>query len=709
MATERDKAQETYELYRYDRENGHDSFLQRSQVALQYYASKQWTEADMAARRTEKRPFVTVNEIFETVNSIAGELEQLSTDVRYQADSGDEETAEALNMLAQHVDRQNKVYIHDAQVRLNALLTGRGYYDVRMDFDDNMMGNVHISARRPQNVILPADMESADPSTWARVSTTDIVSLQDIEERFGKDAANDMRGMPIADFYDVDDRNLAQALGYNASMRTAEYTVDTDNPYIKQYRLISTQYHELKYKDVFIDVNTGDQAEVPENWPREKISYAMTSLGLAVMRKKVKTVRWRVCANDKVLHDDDSPYKYFTIVPFFPFFTDGATLSLFEILKGPQDLLNKALSEEIHILTSVASSGWKLKANSLKNMNPREFEQKASSNGLTLVLEDVGDAEKIQGQSPPTGFQDLSNRAQTWTKQLAGLTPSMQGAQRADASGDGMRIQLMRAPVNLAVPLTNFHFTKHMLAERKLNLFQTYYTETRVMKVVQGSYGVTQDLAINYPVGDRIVNDLTLGSYTVEMLPTASRMAAEEFAFDELVKLKEMGVQVPNDVLISVSSINAKADVAARLREANSGDLSPEEQMARQLELENMVLENQDKQAAVENKRALTDLSMARADRARADAQTPAARIALDANRQRLEADRAAAQESQQREKQASDVALKLTEMENENKQREEDRKTEKETAVAVAKATPKPAAGGSKTKKPAKKAATKK
>src|SRR5690606_33664488 len=119
MVSEYEKAEETYRLYRYDRENGHDQYIETAETAHKYYASDQWTHVDRAARRSQRRPVVTVNEIFETVNSIEGELDQLSTDVRYQAETGDEATADALNKLALMVDRQNKMYLHDGTVRRN--------------------------------------------------------------------------------------------------------------------------------------------------------------------------------------------------------------------------------------------------------------------------------------------------------------------------------------------------------------------------------------------------------------------------------------------------------------------------------------------------------------------------------------------------------------------------------------------------------------
>ena len=678
--SEREKAEETYQLYSYDRDNGHETFLRRAEEASRYYASEQWRETDRQKRLMEERPTVTVNELFNSINAVAGEMEQLSTDVRFYALSGHQDTAIALNKLAEHTDRQNKMYIHDDRVRRDGLLLGRGFYECRMEFDKNLQGQVVIKAKRPQNVILPCDMDSPDPATWSRVSTTAILSLNDVDEMFGRHWAEEMRGMPMADWLEYEDRTLSEVLGKNNAFRSHDID-NVYNPHIKQYRMISMQYTEMKAKDFFVDLATGDMSEIPENWSREKIAYAVNNFGLGTMRRRAKTVRWRVVVNDRVVHDEDSPYKFYTIVPYFPYFNDGVTQSLFDVLQGPQDLLNKALSEEIHILALSSNSGWKIKNNSLRNMTMRQLEQKGAKNGLVLALDEVSDAERIQPGAPPAGLADLSTRAQAWTKTLGGVTPSMQGAQRADASGEGIEMSLLRAPVNLSVPLTAFHYTKHLLAERKLNLFQTFYTETRVLRITKGPYGQPELLAINAPQEgtDQLLNDLTLGEYVAHILPAGSRMQAEQYAFDELVQLKEMGVVVPNDLLVDASSINAKADYAERLREANNGEVSPEEMRARELELEQLELDVADTRASVENKQAQTQLALGRAERAYADAAIPSARIQIDRDRLVSEHTRDQQRMSLERQKQVSDTAIKLTELEVDAENAKEDRQAQKE------------------------------
>ena len=662
MATDAQKAQDQYELYRYCRvEGGHENYLREHEVAKRYYVSKQWDQADVAKRTVEGRLSFTIPEVFRTINAVRGELSQLSSDVRFDPTNGDPETARVLNRLSEHVDRENKMYMHDDRVQLDGLLGGRGFYRCRIKFDDNMQGSIELYRMRPENVILDHGITSPDPDTWDRVFTTEVVSTNDIRNMFGRKIGADFNSTGYADWLDLEDRTLAQSLGF-----TTAFHGDSTQDDFKQHRLISQQYKEYKYKDCFVDKETGDISEIPENWPDEKVRFALDNFNLGVIRKKVKTLRWRVTCNNLVLHDEDSPYKHFDVVPYLPFFVDGYALSLFTVLKGPQDLLNYTVSEETLILGATAHAGWKIKQGSLKNMTARQLEQKGSRTGVVLELDDVDDAERITPGQPATGFERFGDRARGWINELGAVSSTMLGQGSQYENGSKARLNLSRAPVNLHAALTSFQFTKHLLAERKLNLFQTFYTETRTMRIASSPYGQAEEIAINMPDAyGRIAHDLTVGKYTVRMMPVGSRMAADEFAFDELIQMKEIGINVPNSLFVQTSSINAKSDVMEQLLAANGGELSPEEQRMRELEIEALELENDKTRALSEAARGAGDLAHSRARKVDVDASFDprTAKASLDERRLALEDDRQRRMLQQNAEKSDRDTAIKLTEI----------------------------------------------
>ena len=149
MPNDTNISRETYEIYRFYRDNGHDDVLDRMEPAFLFYACDQWTLYEFAKLRAAGRPHLTMNEIFRTMQAVRGEMAQQSVDVKFAPDGeGDETVADAFDKLYMHVSARNKMEALDNLVRMRGMVMGRGYYDVRMDFDNSLRGHIKVTAPR---------------------------------------------------------------------------------------------------------------------------------------------------------------------------------------------------------------------------------------------------------------------------------------------------------------------------------------------------------------------------------------------------------------------------------------------------------------------------------------------------------------------------------------------------------------------------------
>jgi hypothetical protein len=48
----------------------------------------------------------------------------------------------------------------------DGIVTSRGFYDVRLDFDKNLRGEIAIAQLNPKNVLIDPDAEDYDPDKW---------------------------------------------------------------------------------------------------------------------------------------------------------------------------------------------------------------------------------------------------------------------------------------------------------------------------------------------------------------------------------------------------------------------------------------------------------------------------------------------------------------------------------------------------------------
>jgi hypothetical protein len=378
--------------------------------------------------------------------------------------------------------------------------------------------------------------------------------------------------------------------------RTAAYNTGFDQSNVlRNIRIVERQYRELDKQKHFLAPQTGDMRPIPEDFDRNKIAYFVQNYGFQVVPKLVRRIKWVVIADNVVLHDEWSPYKHFTIVPYFPYFRYGHTIGLVENLMGPQELLNKVSSQELHITNTTANSGYIVQAGSLSNMTPEELEQKGAQTGL--VIEVNGDPTKaitkITPNAVPSGLDRISYKAEESIKTISGISDSMQGMDRADVAAKAIQAKQKAGSTNLVKPLDNLVRSDYILARNVLDLVQEFYTEPRMMTITHDhATGETQTFQVNQPnpqeeTGEEespyqeIINDLTLGEYDVVVSSVPHRETLEDSQFEQAVSLREMGIMLPDSVMIDSSRLINKKDIIKQMAEQANG---PEAQAQKQLQ-----------------------------------------------------------------------------------------------------------------------------
>ena len=343
----------------------------------------------------------------------------------------------------------------------------------------------------------------------------------------------------------------------------------------------------------YLDPVTGDMRDVPYNWSKKKREEFADQFGLDIMTKTVRKVRWTVTADTVVLFDDWSPYKNFTIVPYFPYFRRGKPFGMVRNLLSPQEQLNKITSQELHIVNTTANSGWIVENGSLAGMTADDLEEHGAETGLVLEFNRGSTPPaKIPPNQIPTGLDRLGQKAAANIKQISGITDAMLGMDSAEVSGVAIQQKQNRGSTMLQVPLTNLAKTRQYLAESILSLVQSFYTEERVIQITDESdpYKSRVPLRVNEmtPEGE-VVNDLQLGEYDVVVSSAPARDNFDEMQFAEAISLRQAGVPIPNDMIVEYSHLSRKADVADRIRKME-GNAPPTQE---QIQLQKFQMESQ--------------------------------------------------------------------------------------------------------------------
>ena len=631
-----------FERYERARDNGHLDYIETAKKCDAFYRGNQWDPADVATLDDEGRPALTINTILPTVNAVLGEQRTRRADVSFKPKGGGtQQVADVLTKLYMQISDNNKLDWLESTVFADGLIQDRGYFDVRIDFTDHIQGEVRISTKDPLDILIDPDAKEYDPKTWNEIFETKWMSLDQIEEQYGQAAADKLR--VAAEYGNTmgQDSVEYEETRYGDTYTGVEYNQGStanpeENRQVRAIRVIERQYYQLKDCMYYVDRVTGDMRPIPGNWGKRKREKFADDFGLDILTRQDRKVRWTVTADKCVLHDDWSPYECFTIVPFFPYWRRGRPFGMVRNLISPQEQLNKISSQELHIVNTTANSGWIVETGSLNGMTADDLEEHGAETGLVLEYNrGSSPPAKIQPNQIPTGLDRISQKAAINIKQISGISDAMLGTDSPEVSGVAIRAKQNRGAMMVQVPLDNLIKTRQYLAEHILRLVQAYYTEERLVQVTDETDPMKPQMPILLngvsPEG-LIINDLTLGEYDVVIGTMPARDNYDEAQFAEAIELRQVGVPIPDDLIVDYSHLAKKGEIAQRIRQMQGMEPLTEEQAQIQqfqaeAEIRKIQLEIAKMEAEVQNLQAQAQLHTAKAQETIADPQIKVAEI----------------------------------------------------------------------------------
>ena len=658
-----DTALRQWTRYQQVRDMGHSDFVKKADKCNDFFRGQQWNPIDMATLALARRPALTINKILSTIGNVMGEQIQNRTDVSFQPRSGAPvETAETLTKVFRQIGDSNQLEWKRSDVFCDGIISSRGFYDTRLDFNDSMMGEVRIERLNPKNVLIDPDAEDYDPDTWNDVMTTKWLTWQDIEMLYGKDKAEALKGRGTSMFpYGYDSIDLERDR-FGQPRRDSFYMgASDDTGVMRNIRVIERQYKEITRRNHFVDLATGDLRPVPDSWDKGRIAMAQQQFNLGTTKKLVKRIKWVVTADNYVLHEAWSPYKHFTVVPYFPYFRHGQTIGLVENLLDPQEYLNKVTSQELHVINTTANSGWKVKTGTLVNMTIEELEQRGAETGLVAEVNEMDGLDKITPNQTPQGLDRFSYKAEEHIKSISGVSDYQTGQAREDVSAKAVALNQNAGSRNTAVPSDSLQRTDFILARNILDMVQEYYTEPRIMNIVSNRLtGDSEEVEVNTPdpYTGAILHDLTIGEFDVIVSNTPARETLEDSQFDQAMALREAGVEIPDETLIENSRLNRRSDIIKQMREEATGE---DAQAREELQKKDAELELAKKKAEGDKAAADAELKTAKARMEQLqiqiesqggndDTQERQAALAEQLQQAQIRADEAAGQLRQQQE-----------------------------------------------------------
>lgn len=582
-----ESARENWARWEYAKDRGHIEYTEQAALCERMYmgGGEQYSDADKDILRAEGRPFYEFNEVMPSVNSAVGYQIQNRMDIAFKprGEKGDLKTATILSKVAMQVADATQLHWVETQVYSDGLIEQRGYYDVRMDFDRNMKGDISVTNLDPRDVAPDPDAKSYDPAKWADVTVSRWLTLAEIEQLWGREARDkaEASGDEGQDYGDTDDEVRRNKFGSDRNVGLADaFAMGSDN--LKRYRVIDRQIAVFEKTDCLVFPETGDIL-VLGTMAQDSIADAL-SKGAVKAKRMRRRVKWVVSTYSATLHDKISPYDDFTTVPYFAYFRRGKTRGMVDNAIGPQEVLNKAISQFVHVLNSSANGGWVVEEDSLTNMTTEDLESDGSKTGLVIEYKKGSKPpQKILANQVPTGVDRLIDRATQALKDVT-VPEAMRGQQGPESSGIAIQAKQFASQQQLAVPLDNLAYTRQMLATRILKLIQRYYDSYRVFRITETDpmTGKPKEevLEINKfdPETGAYLYDVTVGEYDVVITEQPMQVTFENSQFQQVLDLIKAGVPLPPMAALRYSNLSDKHELMEQMNSAAAPQADPEKE-----------------------------------------------------------------------------------------------------------------------------------
>lgn len=578
----------------------HNKWAKTAKTCTNFLEGEHWTEEEKAILTEIKRSALTLNKIAPLWRLVMGYQTSNRLDINYVPTS-DSQSSEGVGQVLQNVYKaeagRTDLKFIDSEVFGDGLTTGRGFWDIRLDFENNDFGEVKPITNDPFSIYIDPDCNTYDLNeSAAYVQESVWTDIDKVNELFGPAAAEQVECMTSVShqsqllyFLGEQDISPHRFFGQYADDKAMGnwsdvYHTDFVDRQAKRLRLLDSQYKITRIQPCFIDLETGTKAPIPDDWMIPENQFKIQAFldhaeqlnnKVKIAHRPVKRIRWTVTCADVLLFDGWSPYNSYTKVGYFPYFRRGKTRGMVEDLVDPQREINKKRSVLIDILNRNANSGWIYEENTLDPEQEENLRKYGSAPGINVKYKtsptNREGPRRIEPGGYPQGLDRLEEKASVDLHQISGINESALGQLDRVQSGRAIEARQRQAVLSIQLYQDNFSRSKKILGRKFLEIFQQHYTEERVYRIMgEDSNAVMVEINKKMMNGNNSVtrmNDITLGKYMVEVDEVPISATFKQGQFEEtMVLLEKLGpvggmlAQAAPDLIIDQTSLPRKDD-----------------------------------------------------------------------------------------------------------------------------------------------------
>lgn len=536
-----------------------------------------------------RRKQFNFNRIRRVVNTIEGyQRRNRKSTIVTPVENADEITADQYTRILMWINQQKGVLETVSDAFHGSLITGMNLLEVTLDYrTDPVSGDFIIQSCPYNSFVIDPYFRKQDLSDcngiWKRsyVTKKEAISLLPDHQEKILNMQGQVGGSMDGKFY-----FMPQAYNWGPK-RYLTY----DEFYYRDYRM----------QKMLLDTKTGETTEWRSDDTEALKEFLFRFPELTVIEQQVPTVRTTIMVQNHVMYDGPNPLGidtynfvpvlgyYYPELPYFPYRVQGVVRGL----RDPQYLYNRRKAIELDILESQVNSGFIYKENAL--VNPKDIFMSGQGKGIALKEEaQVTDVQQIQAPVIPPTMIQLSEILAKEVMEISGVNEELLGSAVDDKAGILSMLRQGAGLTTLQILFDQLDHSQKLLGRLMMDIINVNFAPGKIQRI----------LGDGEPISPQFYNK-AFGRYDAAVEEGINTTTQKQMQFAQLLQLREVGVPVPDDVLLDAVTIQDKKKLIQSIQQATQAQ--QQSQQAQQ----QAVVEELQARAQLAQARSQADLGLA--------------------------------------------------------------------------------------------------
>lgn len=476
-----------------------------------------YTPAQVAYYKSLKRPTNVWNLFMPVFNHVVGEFIATKSRLRiYGYNGGNATVAKMVEQVCQNIMLNSDYKTEMIGTYVEGMIK-RGWSTLEFTDRQELEGSILVSNVRNFEVMFDSSGIRADGmdqryqirSRW--MDTSEILSVWPQHR-------NELKGMLL-------DKNISRFESNAQEDNTSSWQ---DVEYVDQrngkYRVIEFQWKDIRDADVLYDPVTNDMEALPLDDVKRKLIRRANPNWQIIGKKDVPiTMTTYVIPAASFFLDEyenpvqDNQFNYFSFSAYSAYAPNA--LNNFGLTKngqGPQMDFNESMNRKLDVMNKASNAGVMMKPDAIKNFNA--IHNRTSQPGIEILVKSghrFDDVYKpMETQKFPFSEKNAADDSFNLFHKILSITENLRGETQTAQENASLYAQRLQQAQKALLPINSaFQSMETRLWNRGIKMIQRFYTTERVIPMMGRKEA--EFITINKPVGDAILNNVTLGKYMI--------------------------------------------------------------------------------------------------------------------------------------------------------------------------------------------------